>query len=292
MTEAAAPPPAAEEAPPPRIGVLAIQGSFREHLAALRRCGVAAAEVRRPADLAGLAALIIPGGESTTMANVAERSGLTPELRRFRESGRPVWGTCAGLILLAARATGQKEGGQALLGGLDVTVSRNFFGSQINSFETELPALQALAEQGSSEPFRAIFIRAPAVTSMGPSVEVLAEVELPEDFVRLEADTKDPEGQSCSRVAVAVRQGDLLATAFHPELTADLRWHKLFIGMVREHQQRQQAAEDEAATRSREEEQQATVVEVDGAARILRPVSVPADLPIFEGAEHLRLMSS
>jgi 5'-phosphate synthase pdxT subunit len=156
-----------------RIGVLALQGSFREHLALLQRVpGVECVEVRTKEELQGCAGLIIPGGESTTQALVAERWGLIPELQSFANGGRPIWGTCAGMIFLAERAeggreqevdvdlqlsyapvhllyAGQKKGGQALLGGLDITVSRNFFGAQINSFETMLPApteLQALGE--------------------------------------------------------------------------------------------------------------------------------------------------
>jgi len=146
-------------------------------------------------------------------------------------SGRP-GGGCATewrrklLALLDTRPAGQKQGGQALIGGLDVTVSRNFFGSQISSFETQLPAhcaLPAVAGFAAADPFRAIFIRAPAVMSCGPGVEVLAEFEVPPGAVVAEA--------GVSRVAVAVRQGRLLGTAFHPEITADGRWHALFVGM-------------------------------------------------------------
>lgn len=145
-----------------------------------------------------------------------------PALREFAASGRPVWGTCAGLIFLAERALGQKQGGQRLLGGLDVTVSRNFFGSQVDSFETLLPAPACLV--GSGEPFRALFIRAPAVLldSCGPAVEVLATYAVPPGRT-VAADWRT--------VAVAVRQGQMLGTAFHPELTADTRWHQLFVTM-------------------------------------------------------------
>ena len=228
--------------PPPgdvRIGVLALQGSFREHAAALRRLpGVAAAEVRTPAQLAACDGVIIPGGESTTMALVAERWGLVGPLREFAAGGRPVWGTCAGLIFLAARAAGQKDGGQALLGGLDATVSRNFFGAQVDSFEATLPDPPCLAPHaaaaGASGGFRAVFIRAPAVLEAGAGVETLAWYELSGEQVAAAAASRAAAGAPPpSRVAVAVRQGSLLATSFHPELTDDARWHALFAEGVR-----------------------------------------------------------
>lgn len=194
-----------------RIGVLALQGAFREHIKILTRLGVDAVEVRKPEQLAQLHGLIIPGGESTSMGLIAERWGLVEPLRTWVHSGRPTWGTCAGMILLAERATGQKLGGQPLLGGLDVTVNRNYFGRQVDSFETilEAPAL-------GPEPFPAVFIRAPAIAETGPAVETLARVDTYRD--------RD--------VIVAVRQGPILATAFHPELTTDPRWHQLFLEMV------------------------------------------------------------
>ncbi|EFN57206.1 hypothetical protein CHLNCDRAFT_11969, partial [Chlorella variabilis] len=199
------------------IGVLALQGSFREHMALLERCGVEAIEVRTKEELGSCAGLIIPGARrgprclSTTMALVAERWGLIPELRQFAAQQRPIWGTCAGLIFLADRASGMKEGGQALLGGLDCTVQRNFFGAQINSFETQLPAPACLPRSADpSETFRALFIRAPAITETGPGVEVLAEYCLSEG---------ERAQQQRDSVAVAVRSGPLMATAFHPELT-------------------------------------------------------------------------
>ncbi|KAI8477024.1 MAG: class I glutamine amidotransferase-like protein [Monoraphidium minutum] len=205
-------------APPPprvRIGVLALQGSFREHMALLTRVGgVDAVEVRTKDELEGLSGLVIPGGESTTMAHIAERWGLIPELRAFAARGRPIWGTCAGMIFLAERAEGQKKGGQALLGGLDVCVSRNFFGAQVHSFEAQLPAPPEVLARGGPETFRAVFIRAPAVVDAGPGVQVLAECPV----------TGAAAEGGRSSVAVAVRQGPLLATAFHPELTSDLRW--------------------------------------------------------------------
>jgi pyridoxal 5'-phosphate synthase pdxT subunit len=196
------------------IGVLAVQGAFREHIKILEGLGVRAVEVRKPEQLTGLNGLIIPGGESTSMALIAERWGLVEPLRAWVHHGRPTWGTCAGMILLAEHAVGQKQGGQALLGGLDVTVNRNYFGRQIHSFEADLdvPAL-------GDPPFRAVFIRAPAITETGGTIEVLSEIQ--------------PDGAE-HPVAVAVRSGSLLATAFHPELTADARWHQLFIHMVTE----------------------------------------------------------
>ena len=192
------------------IGVLALQGAFVEHEAMVRRLGVQAVQVRKPEQLAGLDGLIIPGGESTTMGLVAERWGLVEPLRAWVRSGKPTWGTCAGMIMLADRATGQKEGGQTLLGGLDVTVNRNYFGRQNESFETWLN-VPALGEA----PIRAVFIRAPAIVDTGDGVEVLATVP--------------GRGED---VIAAVRQGNILATAFHPELTDDLRWHALFLAMV------------------------------------------------------------
>ena len=195
-----------------KIGVLALQGAFIEHISLLRRLGVEAVEVRKPEQLADLDGLIIPGGESTTMGLVAERWGLVEPLRAWVQAKRPVWGTCAGMILLAERAVGQKQGGQPLLGGLDVTVNRNYFGRQVDSFETDLQV-----PLWPDAPFHAIFIRAPAIIAVGPTVETLAQVSTP---------TGDT-------VIAAVRQQHLLATAFHPELTADIRWHALFVNMVR-----------------------------------------------------------
>lgn len=215
---------------PTRIGVLALQGSFAEHVTMLKRVdGVQAFEVRTKEELQSADGLIIPGGESTTMALVAERWGLIPELKQFSAQHRPVWGTCAGAIFLADKATGTKSGGQALLGGLDCTVHRNFFGAQIRSFVTKLKAPACMKDFGAElEDFRAVFIRAPGVIDAGPSVEILAEYHLSPD------EQKTQDGRES--VAVAVRDQHLLATAFHPELTSDLRWHQLFVQMVREQQ--------------------------------------------------------
>lgn len=196
-----------------QIGVLALQGAFYEHIKKLQQVGVQTVAVRLPEQLTGLDGLIIPGGESTTMGNLAMSFGLVQPLRQFSRQ-HPVWGTCAGLILLADAARGQKKGGQALIGGLDVEVDRNYFGRQVDSFETELhvPALAKVS--GPDAPnglFHAIFIRAPVVTRVGPKVEVLARLSGGE--------------------IVAVQQGRLLGTAFHPELSDDLRFHRYFCAL-------------------------------------------------------------
>ncbi|XP_076917974.1 putative pyridoxal 5'-phosphate synthase subunit PDX2 [Bidens hawaiensis] len=202
------------------VGVLALQGSFNEHLAALRRIGVKGVEIRKAEQLDNITSLIIPGGESTTMAKLAELHNLFPALREFVRMGKPVWGTCAGLIFLADKAVGQKIGGQELVGGLDCTVHRNFFGSQIQSFEAELPVPELAAKEGGPSSFRGVFIRAPAILEVGPGVEVLASVSI-----------KEGSAESESKVIVAVKQGNILATAFHPELTIDSRWHSYFMKM-------------------------------------------------------------
>ena len=198
-----------------KIGVLALQGAFREHINKLQALDIEAPEIRLPAQLQDLDGLIIPGGESTTMGKLAAAFGLLEPLRKFTRE-RPTWGTCAGLILLADRAVKQKKGGQPLIRGLDVTVDRNYFGRQVDSFEADLdvPALDEVAQPADPEgPFHAIFIRAPAVVETGPQVEVLAR--LPQDGP-----------------IVAVRQNHLLGTAFHPELSNDLRFHRYFAQMV------------------------------------------------------------
>jgi pyridoxal 5'-phosphate synthase pdxT subunit len=200
-----------------KIGILALQGAFVEHIQMLRQLGVDAVEVRKPEHLHDLDGLIIPGGESTTMGLVAERWGIVEPLREWVKAKRPIWGTCAGMILLAERAEGQKQGGQPLLGGLDVTVNRNYFGRQVDSFETEL-----VVPLWGDEPFHAVFIRAPAIIAVGPKVEQLAVVTT----------------QSGEQVIAAVREQNILATAFHPELTNDLRWHALFVEMVQENRRK------------------------------------------------------
>ncbi|XP_058199748.1 probable pyridoxal 5'-phosphate synthase subunit PDX2 [Rhododendron vialii] len=219
------------------VGVLALQGSFNEHIAALRRLGVKGVEIRKPEQLQSVTSLIIPGGESTTMAKLAEYHNLFPALREFVKMGKPVWGTCAGLIFLANKATGQKSGGQELIGGLDCTVHRNFFGSQIQSFEAELPVPQIADKEGGPPTFRAVFIRAPAILEVGPEVVVLADIPFSSnkaDDPNLALESTEGSTGSGERVIVAVKQGNLLATAFHPELTADTRWHSYFLKMVDE----------------------------------------------------------
>ncbi|XP_021746139.1 probable pyridoxal 5'-phosphate synthase subunit PDX2 [Chenopodium quinoa] len=216
------------------IGVLAFQGSFNEHIAALRRVGVKGVEIRKPEQLENIAALIIPGGESTTMAKLAELNNMFPALREFVKMGKPVWGTCAGLIFLANKVIGQKVGGQDLVGGLDCTVHRNFFGSQIQSFEEEISVPYIADKEGGPPGFRALFIRAPAILEVGSDVEVLAEVPIPDkvknsDMIK---EIQEVNLESVNKVAVAVKQGNLLGTSFHPELTADSRWHLYFIKMV------------------------------------------------------------
>lgn len=195
------------------IGVLALQGAFAEHVKMLRQLGVNAIEVRKAEQLDGLDGLIIPGGESTTMGLIAERWGLVEPLRKWVQDGHPTWGTCAGMILLANQATHQKQGGQPLLGGLNVTVDRNYFGRQVDSFEADVEVTLL-----GSDPFRAVFIRAPAIVEVGEGAETLMEVTTPRG----------------ERVIAAARQGPLLATAFHPELTTDPRWHELFVQMVQD----------------------------------------------------------
>ena len=195
----------------PRIGVLALQGDVREHLAALRAQGADAVPVRRPQELAGVDGLVLPGGESTTIAKLAARFGLLEPLRTAIRGGLPAYGSCAGMILLADRVL-DGPADQETVGGLDVTVRRNAFGRQVDSFESEIAV--AGIEGG---PMRAVFIRAPWVEKAGAGVEVLGRVV---------------GGPADGRI-VAVRQGSLVATSFHPELTGDRRVHALFVDMVR-----------------------------------------------------------
>lgn len=195
------------------------------------------------------------------MALIAERWGLIPALQAFAAANQPIWGTCAGLIFLADRATGQKQGGQALLGGLDCMVHRNFFGSQIDSFETTLPAPKCLPCDGIHEgPFRAVFIRAPAISEAGPGVEVLTEYRLSEE--------ESQEANGLKSVIVAVRSNNILATAFHPELTDDPRWHALFVEMIKRHLSQQQGGA-------------ASIVGNGESHKIGRPPNRPADLPVY-----------
>jgi 5'-phosphate synthase pdxT subunit len=188
-----------------KVGVLALQGDVREHVSALIACGVDTTTIRRPQELAVVEALVIPGGESTTIAQLAKIFGLFEPIRSRILAGMPVYGSCAGMILLADHILDAKEG-QETFGGLDITVRRNAFGRQVDSFETDIAF-----KDGSDATMRAIFIRAPWVEKMGEGVEVLASID------------SHP---------VAVRSKSILATSFHPELTGDHRIHRYFIEEV------------------------------------------------------------
>ena len=203
----------------PVIGVLALQGDVREHVAALTACGVRAVPVRRAAELDAVDAMVLPGGESTTMSRLLVTFELLAPLRARIAAGMPTYGSCAGMILLAREVLDGRPD-QEQLGGLDVVVRRNAFGRQVDSFETNL-RLDGLR----GGPVRAVFIRAPWVEEAGAGVQVLATVP------RLTVAGSDT-GAAAGR-AVAVRQGAVLATAFHPELTGDLRVHALFCDLVK-----------------------------------------------------------
>jgi 5'-phosphate synthase pdxT subunit len=193
----------------PTIGVLALQGDVREHLAMLERAGARAVKVRRPEELAHVDGIVMPGGESTTMYKLARAFDLFEPLRDALRGGLPAFGTCAGMILLADRIEGGTAD-QETIGGLDVVVRRNAFGRQVDSFEAEL------AVTGFGAPFHALFIRAPWVEKVGNDVQVVATVAA---------------GEAMGRI-VAVRQAHLLATSFHPEITGDHRFHRLFVEQV------------------------------------------------------------
>lgn len=195
----------------PVIGVLAVQGDVREHLAALAECDVVARPVRRATEIAEIDALVLPGGESTTIDKLTRAFDLREPILDRLKAGMPAYGSCAGMILLADRVVDAIEG-QQTFGGIDMTVRRNAFGRQVESFEEDLHVTGV-----EGEPVRAVFIRAPWVEQVGDAVEVLATVA---------------EGPAAGRI-VAVRQGNLLATSFHPEITGDIRVHRLFVEMVR-----------------------------------------------------------
>lgn len=197
----------------PRIGVLAVQGDVREHAAALASAGAEPVSVRRPGELDGLAGLVIPGGESTVIDKLLRAFDLRDPVRAAIAGGLPVYGSCAGMILLADRVL-DGTADQQTLGGMSITVRRNAFGRQVDSFETDL-TMPWLREP--DRPIRAVFIRAPWVEEVGPDVEVLARV---------------PSGPAAGRV-VAARQGQLLVTSFHPEVSGDDRVHDYFVAMVR-----------------------------------------------------------
>jgi 5'-phosphate synthase pdxT subunit len=188
----------------PRIGILAVQGDVREHANALREVGAEPVEVRLPRDMVGLDALILPGGESTTMRKLIDLYGLREPIVALAHGGAPVYGTCAGMILLANRIG---DGDEPVLRLLDITVERNAYGRQLDSFEADL-AIPSLGD----EPLHGVFIRAPVVSQVGPEVEVLA---------------RDSDGRP-----IAVRQGRVIATALHPELTSDRRLHRLLVELI------------------------------------------------------------
>jgi pyridoxal 5'-phosphate synthase pdxT subunit len=189
-----------------RVGVLALQGDVREHVRVLAELGTAPAEVRTPAELAEVDALVLPGGESTTMSLLLESSGLLPPLRQRLQDGMPAFGTCAGMILLAAEVVDGRAD-QLRLGAIDIGVRRNAFGRQVDSFEADM------AVRGLDGPLHAVFIRAPVVEWAGPGVDVLAAVTGTDGISR----------------PVVCQQGPVLVTAFHPELSGDLRLHRAFL---------------------------------------------------------------
>jgi 5'-phosphate synthase pdxT subunit len=202
----------------PLIGVLALQGDVREHLAALTGAGADATTVRRPAELARVDGLVLPGGESTTISRLLAAFDLLDPLRARIADGLPVYGSCAGMILLAEKIIGGRPD-QHQVGGIDMVVRRNAFGRQVDSFEADV---EVTGIDPAGGPVHAVFIRAPWVESVSAAAEVLARVpETP------------GAGEAGGRI-VAVRQGRVLATAFHPELTGDHRVHRLFADMVRE----------------------------------------------------------
>jgi pyridoxal 5'-phosphate synthase pdxT subunit len=198
----------------PTIGVLALQGDVREHLAVLAGVGATGRAVRREAELEGLDGVVLPGGESTTMDKLMRSFGLRDPLRSALRAGLPAYGSCAGMILLADRVLDGLPD-QQTLGGIDMTVRRNAFGRQVASFEGDVEMAGV-----AGGPLHGVFIRAPWVEQIGSGVEVLARVE---------------EGEAAGRI-VAVRQGSLLATSFHPEMTGDRRVHELFVRIVKERQ--------------------------------------------------------
>jgi len=188
---------------PETVGILALQGDFREHREVLERMGHTVREIRKPGQLEGIDALIIPGGESTTIARLILSNGMPLPIHEFCASGRPVWGTCAGAILLARHVDNLDRPGIEVM---DIAVRRNAFGRQVDSFEADI---EITGIEG--QPFRAVFIRAPLIVGVDPGVEAIARLD--------------------NRTIVAARQGNLLATSFHPELTGDTRLHEYFLGI-------------------------------------------------------------
>lgn len=194
------------------VGVLALQGAFREHIIAMRRCGVFAEEVKFPKDIIDKDGLIIPGGESTTMVGLLEKYGFKHYLDKFYKSKKPIFGTCAGLILLARRVKKEKIG----LGYIDIEVERNAYGRQIDSFEHYIDL--NLDQNLNGEKFKAIFIRAPKITKVGKGVRVLGEID--------------------GNVVLA-RQDNILVCSFHPELEEDMRVHEYFLDMIRKYKNKE-----------------------------------------------------
>jgi 5'-phosphate synthase pdxT subunit len=187
-----------------KIGVLAVQGDFAEHTVMLKRLGIGVVEVRLPRDLENVEALIMPGGESTTFSHLMELYELKGPVKSMAGAGVPIWGTCAGMIMMARELTEDKP---TPMGLMDIKVVRNAFGRQVDSFEADLD-IRPLG----GDPFRAVFIRAPVIDSVGEDIDVLARL---------------PDGRP-----VAVQQNTLLATSFHPELTDDIRLHQYFLGLI------------------------------------------------------------
>jgi len=193
-----------------KIGVLALQGAFIEHISVIQQLGVEASPVRLPNELGSLDGLIIPGGESTTILNLMQSFNFIQPLKELAQAGLPILGTCAGMVCLAKKVSNSINSNMETLAVMDMEVRRNAFGRQIDSFETELP-VPALGD----EPFAAIFIRAPIIERTGPQVEILAKLS--------------------NDIAVAARQGKLVVSAFHPELSHDLRFHRYFLKIVASH---------------------------------------------------------
>ncbi|MBF4998683.1 pyridoxal 5'-phosphate synthase glutaminase subunit PdxT [Nocardia sp. BSTN01] len=211
----------------PTIGVLALQGDVREHFHALAACDAEPVSVRRESELESVDALVLPGGESTAISKLLEVFGLLEPLRARLRAGMPAFGSCAGMILLASEVLDTRPDAQSL-SGIDMTVRRNAFGRQVDSFETDLDFT------GLDDPIRAVFIRAPWVERVGAGVEVLARVPhrpRPGTVVAEGPSVGDPQ-EAAGRI-VAVRQGSVIATSFHPEVTGDLRVHRLFVDSVR-----------------------------------------------------------
>eukprot|EP00536_Pseudo-nitzschia_multiseries_P008565 jgi/Psemu1/198423/e_gw1.219.56.1 len=222
----------------PLVGVLAIQGAFEEHQACLEASGCRTKQIRTVADMTAggetLDGMVLPGGESTAMGLIGtatkEKDGKTvwEALRDFIEvEKKPTWGTCAGMILLAERCVGASaviQDGQALIGGMDILVCRNYFGSQVSSFEMATPPPPTSDDETTKSPYPGVFIRAPAILSAGRDVTVLGKVV---------ATPCAADGSNAREVICAVRKNNLLCTAFHPELTNDYRWHQYFAQMVK-----------------------------------------------------------